>query len=804
MTDKTVTEALEMFREAYEYETEFRESAREDLDFIAGNQWPESVKRAREADVEGGPRPCLVMDKLGQYVRQVVNDARQNRPSIKVRAVEDGDTDVASVIQGLTRNIEDVSRADIAYDRGIDGAASVGRGWFRVNTEYADQNSMEQDIRILSLPDPLCVVPDCDYREPDGSDMKYCFIVQDLPKRRFERMWPKASASGGFPFHEGWTSEGHIRVAEYFAVREESKRLLRLQSGHEVFEDAYEDLKGEYGDEVAELHDYRDVGIPSVKWCKMTSFEILEETPWVGRWIPVIPVHGNEVWVGGKRVLFGLVRPAKDAMRLYNYSRSAYAELIALAPKAPFVIAEGQVEGHEQEWGRANRVNLSYLMYKPTDVAGSPVPPPQRQPFAGVPAGLLQDMVQAEHDIQSSLGMYAANIGATSNERSGKAIMARQREGDIGSYHYRDNLSRSIRHTGRILVDLIPKIYDTRRVLRIIGEDGVESQIVVDPRTQQPVQQAQLISGEVRKIYNPGLGKYDVTTSTGPGYATKREEAANAILQLTQAAPQLFGVVGDLLVKAMDWPYADEIARRLRQLMPPAIRPQEEGQPAPIPPEAQAKVMQLTQALQLVTQKAQEMQQEQVKLKGIVDGKVLDRQMKADEAKVKEQELMVRLAEVENEKLSIALEREKLLDGANARSEETMAKLGEGMKADTDFSQLSQVMQQGFGQVVEGLQQTQTALQALAQGVLALGSKMDEHEGGRQAREIEHREGMIRHMAEGETRSLAAIEKIVQAAQTVAVVPEFDDEGNIVGGKAVQRNGESREVSLKKTGRKGK
>lgn len=794
MSDAQVQEALERYEYAESRDSEFRVRAEEELEFLRGNQWPESVKAARERDTENGARPCLVMDKLSQYCRQVINDARQNRPSIKVRAVEDGDSGVAGVIQGLTRNIEDVSRADIAYDRGLEGSTYVGRGWIRVNTEYSREDSSEQDIRVLSVPEYLSPLPDPDYREPDGADLQYVFLPRDMLKAEYKRLYPRAKAESSFESKEGWFSDKYVRVAEYFSVYYESKKLLRLSSGHEVFEDALPDLQSQY--EGLEVNGERAVELPRIKWCKLNGVEILEETEWLGKWIPLVPVHGNEVWVGGKRYLWGMIRPGMDPQRLYNYSRSSFAEKVSLAPKAPWVVAEGQIEGYEGVWAKANRVNLAYLPYKPTDIAGHQVPPPQRVTPAQIEAGFQQDMLLAEHDIQSSLGMYAPSIGQPSNERSGKAILARQREGDIGAYHYRDNLGRSIRQVGRIIVDLIPKIYDTRRVVRIIGEDGVESQVVLDPRTQQPVTEVKLLSGEVRKIYNPGMGTYDVTISTGPGYATKREEAANAILQLTQAAPQLFGIVGDLLVKSMDWPYADEIARRLRLLLPPALKPEGEGKG--IPPEAQAKITQLTQAMQLVTQKAQEVEQERMKLQGIVDGKVVDRAMKQDEAKVKLQELEVRRMEVVNEKLKLLHERDKLTDDAEAREAEALVKASEGMKAESDFGKLASAMQDGFGKVVEGLQQTQQALQALAQGVVALGTKMDEHETGRMTREGEAREHMTKGFAESEARSLPAIEKMISAAQTVAVVPELDGEGNVVGGRAVQRDGKSRNIDLKK------
>ena len=797
MADSTVTEALERFKEGLDAESTVRTMMREDQDFLAGNQWPSEVKAARARDLVGGPRPCLVMDKLSQYLRQIVNDARQNRPGVKVRGVEDGDPEVAGVFQGLTRNIEDVSRADIAYDRALECAAGIGRGWLRLNTMYVRPEASFQDIRILSLPDPFAVVPDADYREPDGSDMKYCFVSQDIKRKTYEKLYPRGAMTS-LDFADGWVTTEYIRVAEYYSIYNEAKKLLRLQSGDEVFEDVYKEMQERFGEALPEVNSSRDVDLPRVKWCKINSSEILEETEWLGRWIPVVPVHGNEMWVDGKRMLSGMVRPAKDPQRLYNYSRSAYAELVALAPKAPFVLAEGQVEGYEDTWGSANRVSHAYLPYKPVDVSGHQVPPPQRQPYAGVPAGLAQDMAMAEHDIQSSLGMYAPSIGQPSNERSGKAIVARQREGDVGSFHYRDNLGRSIRHVGRILVDLIPKIYDTRRVLRILGEDGTESQVITDPRAPRAVSRQQLPNGKVQKIYNLDVGTYDVTVSAGPGYATKREEAANAIMQLTQAAPQLFGVVGDLLVKSMDWPYADEIARRLKLLLPPVLKTEEDGQAQPLPPEAQQKIMQLTQALQQVTQQAQQIQEERAKLKGIVDGKVIDHQIKREEAQTKMAELAFKEKELVVKEEELAIERARIMDEgairqteAQAKFAEAMAPTTEAMSAERDMDQITSIMQEGFGQIVTGLGQMQEALQQMGQGVLALGAKLEEHAGGT-------REHISQSLAAGETRSLKAIERIVKSAQTVAVVPEFDDEGNIIGGTAVQRDGESRGVSLKR------
>jgi hypothetical protein len=482
------------------------------------------------------------------------------------------------------------------------------------------------------------------------------------------------------------------------------------------------------------------------------------------------------------------------------------------------------VEDYEDEWEEANRVNRAYLRYKPVDVAGHQVPPPQRQAFAGVPAGLLQDMTQAEHDIQASVGMYSASIGQPSNERSGKAILARQREGDIGSYHYRDNLGRSIRHVGRIIVDLIPSVYDTRRVLRIVGEDGVDRQITLDPGARRPVEARPLLDGSIAKVYNPGLCKYDVSISTGPGYTTRRQEAAEAILQLSQNMPQLFGVVGDLLVKSMDWPYADEISRRLRVLLPAAIKETDGEQGPKIPPEVQAKISQLVQAMKLMGEKIKELGEENTKLKGIVDGKVLDRAMKQEEARVQldsnevererlvvekmkiEKELMAVLAqdngELELKRDELALRQVELADkaeqnrmsheaakmkhkealmGLGAKMMETEAGAGEGEEPGEEEEDVDAKTRQVVSELVQVVQGLQQSLEGVGQGLMAIEAKLEESDGMHEARANAHMEHMTR---------------MIEGAQAMGVVPEYDEDGNIIGGTVVQRDGGKRQVNV--------
>jgi len=348
-----------------------------------------------------------------------------------------------------------------------------------------------------------------------------------------------------------------------------------------AFEGTPEDkqLKAFYGKPIKS----RESDRPKVRYCKINGYEILEQREWAGKYIPVIRIVGNEFEVDGRLYVSGLVRNAKDAQRMYNYWVSQEAEMLALAPKAPFIGYGGQFEGYEDKWKTANTNNWPYLEVNPdvTDGSGSILPLPQRAQPPMASSGLLQAKSGASEDIKATTGQYNASLGMTSNERSGKAILARQREGDVGTYHYGDNLTRAVRHVARQLVDLIPKIYDTQRIARIIGEDGETKMVKINPDQPEPVNKIMDQNGIViEKIYNPGVGKYDVVATTGPGYATKRQEALEAMAQLLQGNPQLWTVAGDLFVKNMDWPGAQEMAARFKKTIDPKLLQDGDADPA--------------------------------------------------------------------------------------------------------------------------------------------------------------------------------------------------------------------------------
>jgi hypothetical protein len=567
--------------------SETREDELDDLRFYAASpdnqwQWPADVLQTRGA-VQGqtiNARPCLTINKLPQHVHQVTNEQRMNRPGIKVIPADDeADVDMAEVFNGVIRHIEYISDADVAYDTACENQVSFGEGYIRLLTEYCDEDTFDQDIKIARIRNSFSVYMDPMIQDPTGADARWCFVTEDLTKAEYERMYPDAapittlmSLGVGDQSIAQWINENTIRIAEYFYIEYE-KHTLNLYPGNQTaFSGTPEDksLRMMFGKPLRS----READRKKVKWCKINGYEILEEREWAGAYIPVVRVVGNEFEVDGRMYVSGLVRNAKDAQRMYNYWVSQEAEMLALAPKAPFIGYGGQFEGYEQQWKTANTNNWPYLEVNPdvTDGQGQVLPLPARAQPPMASSGLLQAKAGAAEDIKSATGQYNASLGMTSNERSGKAILARQREGDVGTYHYVDNLARAIRHIGRQLVDLIPKIYDTERIARIIGEDGEPATVKMNPMQQEPVKRIVDQEGTlIEKIYNPGVGKYDVRVITGPGYATKRQEALESMAQLLQGNPQLWQVAGDLFVKNMDWPGAQDLAKRFKKTIDPKV-----------------------------------------------------------------------------------------------------------------------------------------------------------------------------------------------------------------------------------------
>jgi len=587
-------EALEQYSAYEDHWNDFLIQAADDMEFRAGEQWPGDIRRQRENDPYGA-RPCLTFDRTNQYVRQVTNDARQNRPAIKVRPVDSrGDMAAAKLLQGMTRYIEDRSRASVAYLHALDWAVTSGLGWFRILPEIVDEEQNLQEIRVRRIFNPLSVLSDDQWTEPDGSDLKDVFIVDQMPIEEFRKKYPDVDVTD-WPetsYNVGWKDRDSVRIAERLYICESEHNEIYTRDGRTMSEDEYwQEAKGGTRPEIL---GNRLVKRPTVEWYKLTAGQVLERTMFPARSIPVIPIVGNEFLIDGCRSLSGMIKAARDPQRVYNYARSSFTEMVALAPKQPFLAAEGQLEGHEQLWKQMNTRNVPVLFYKQTDVEGRPANAPARQPMPSAPNGLLADMNVADKDIQASFGMHDASVGATSNERSGKAIQARQHQGDVATFHYIDNMHLSVQAAGRIIIDMIPEIYDTRRMARVIGDDMKETSIIVDPDQKAPARTVQTDSGPT-EVLNPGYGEYDVTVQAGPSYSTMRQEASDALLDLTKNNPNLMPVLGHLMFKMMDWPMAEEVSKMFELVAPEPIKKyiEQKEAGAEIPPAVANKMQEI-------------------------------------------------------------------------------------------------------------------------------------------------------------------------------------------------------------------
>ncbi len=642
-----INECRDFFTKASESESENRENMLEDLEFLYGEQWPDDVRKEREIY----HRPCLTVNQLPQFIRQVTNDQRHNRPGIVVDPSGNGADEVtAEMLTGLIRHILNISNADVAIDTAYFNACSIGIGYMRVLTDYESYNSFNQEIYVKRVLNPFSVYFGNYSSEHDYSDLNQCIIVEDIVKDDYIAMygkdatsWEELSATGNSS--GSWINGETVRIAEYFRKVHKDDKLLMLNNGITILESQFK-KRGPLPPGL-EVVNKRDTKVCHIEWYKTNGKDVLDKKEWPGMYIPVIPVVGEEYDIDGKRHIKGMVRDAKDSQRMYNFWATAQTEMIALSPKAPWLVADGQIEGYEEIWRTANTDNVPYLPYNPQSSNGKDVPPPQRIQYEPPVQAISQARSQSAYDLKAVMGMYGASIGEQSNEVSGKAIRARQMEGDMGNYHRVDNLSRSMRYLGKILVDLIPKIYDTQRIVRIIDENDEPKTVTINGENE--------VKG-IKQIFDPSVGNYDVVINVGPSYTTKRQEAIESMMSLTNSFPQLTKVAGDLLVKNMDWPGAKEIAERLKKTIPPELAGDEEEE---MPPRAIAQMQQMGQQIEMIGAQAQEMsvklQEQELELKD-KDAMIKELQMKLNdksrELDIKEQEILIK-KELEDRKLDI-------------------------------------------------------------------------------------------------------------------------------------------------------
>ena len=541
-----------------------RREALEDIKFVNGDQWPEEAKNQRGKDTVE-----LVINRTQATVKQVVNQQRQNRPAIRVRPVDSGsDKATAEVIEGLVRNIEQQSNAEAVYDWGFEAAVNGGYGYWRVVTEYCDPDSFDQEIRIKRIRNRFDVTFDPKAEETLKEDARWAFVHKNRDKTELQKKHKKAtfagidgSASGEF---SGWWDEETARVAEYFYKVKRDKLLVAFSDGSVI--SVPERIEGEKIDPAEYIDLYtqqngvtrlreRVSHYDQVKWCLATATEILEERDWAGKYIPIVPVIGDEIDVEGKLHYAGLVRYMRDPARMYNYWLTKATRKVALSPEAKILVTAKQMEGYEKFWDSANTDPRMYLPYN--SINGESDPKDIRP--AQLDSGFASMIALSSDQLKEVSGIYDASLGARGNETSGIAINQRKQQGDNANYHFLDNMNRSIAHTGRIVVDLIPTYYDTEKTARILGEDGSTKMVTlnkpyVDEETNQEV------------LYDMKAGKYDVVTEAGPGFATKRQEAFDYMVQMFGNNPEMLSMFGDLLFQNADLPNADKIAERFAQM----------------------------------------------------------------------------------------------------------------------------------------------------------------------------------------------------------------------------------------------
>jgi len=590
--DSRIQEAIDFLKFANDADTMNRQEALEDLKFGAGDQWPVELQNSRNLE----SRPVIVVNKVDNYCRQVSNQQRQQRPRIKVHATNTHEDMVdAQTISGIIRHIEVNSNADHAYDNAFEYAVRMGWGYMRVRTDYISEDSFDQEIYIDPVDNPFTVYFDPNSVLPDGSDADRCLITTMMLKEEFRKLYPDADDGGTSFTQRGtgdsqseWITKEDIRLAEYYYTVKEKAKLYLLSDGTATFADDKDFFTrlAAYGIEVV---DTRDSYKKTIKYCKLTAVEVLEERDWAGKYIPIVPVYGRHIVIGDKRKKFGMIRYAKDPQRMYNFWQTSITEGVALAPKAKWLLAEGQDEGHENDWTNANIKSFPLLRYKQTDIDGRPAPPPTRLQPEPPQAGIMAAAMGVDNDIKAIMGVFdPAQLGQ--GNISGKALNGQQQQVDLTNFDYYDNLTRSISHVGKICLDLIPKIYDTERVMRIIGDDGKPELLTINQRDS------------VGRVLNDiSVGQYDVVMETGPGYNSKRQEAVDNMLPLLSAAPELMQVAGDLVFRNMDWPGADIIADRLAAANPMA----QIDDKSKIPPQVQMQLAMSQKQIQELTQAVQ-------------------------------------------------------------------------------------------------------------------------------------------------------------------------------------------------------
>jgi len=592
MSDDTIPgEAVDFLRRSNDWHSHNRQEWLDDLNFSFGQQWSVQMQNTRHLD----GRPWFVVNETDTYIRQVCNQIRQQRPRGVAHGINNqADEKIAQIITGVSRHIDQISDADVAYDTAVNFQVRMGIGYWRLVGEYCGDKSFDQDIKVKPVYNPFTVGFDPHSRSMDGSDQMECMISDMISKEVFRQEYPDADESN-FTFRAvgditgDWIEKDSIRVAEYYKIERQRDILIKTSDGNTFWKNELPDpelLKKVGVKVVGDRESWRKL----VKWYKCTAVQTIDSRTLPGIYIPVVPVYGEKVLIEGKERIFGMTRGAKDPQRMINFWNTSTAEIVAMAAKAKWLVGEGQIEGFEKVWEQANVSNYAYLPYKTSDDSGNPMPAPIRIQPEPPPEGAMSVAANAHLNLQRVMGMIDPAQRIAGNA-SGKALNADQQNSDISNFHFYDNFTRGLKHSERIKLSWIRHYYPERRVMRIIGDDGKPDMITIND-TQA-----------VGKIENDvTVGEYDVVMETGPGYNSKRQEAYAMMTDLAKAYPPLMQIAGDLLFRNSDMPGADVIADRMAAQNPLA----QIDDKSEVPPAAQMKIKQQEQAIQQLQQQLQQ------------------------------------------------------------------------------------------------------------------------------------------------------------------------------------------------------
>ena len=576
-----IARAQDNFKSCLDWEALSRQRFKEDMRFLFADsdnqdQWEPSVKARRHMATQ----PMITINKVHTHWLMIVNQMKENKPSIQVHPTNgEASYEAAQIYEGLIRHIEYKSNAKVAYDIASEQQVGGGIGYVQVITKYADDSTFDQEIFIKEIPDALSVYLDPHIKKRDGSDAKYAFIYEDMPRKEFERKYPnvKVPTSNG---NQQWVTKDIVKVATYYEkeTRKEWLYSITNDDGSVKFmresDITIEERKlfNEIIRQNGEGIDRRRIDKHVIRKYLIGGTEVLEKGIWPGTYIPIARQVGEEVIIEQRLDRKGIVRYMKDAQRAYNYNASAALEYGALQSKSPYLAPVEAINGLENYWATANTENHAYLPYNSADEQGNPVPTPSKAPAPTGATVYTEGMATANMEMSMASGQYEQTFGQQSQELSGVSIDKRIKQGNRATFHFQDAQANTVQFVGKIIIDLIPKIYDTKRIVRILGEDGSEDQIMVDPEAQQAiVQKEEEADAKVKTIFNPNVGKFDVVAECGPSYDTKRAEAFDSMTKLLVAQPALSQVIGDLYMGSADFPGADKLQERMRNWIPQSI-----------------------------------------------------------------------------------------------------------------------------------------------------------------------------------------------------------------------------------------